>query len=87
MNKRLEELREQITRHDQLYYKEAQPEISDQQYDLLKREFEDLSANLDPLGLFKLSEETHGNLRLVNLLRLEMTDWMSLRVMSMPNQC
>ena len=60
MNKRLEELREQITRHDRLYYKEAQPEISDQQYDLLKREFEDLSANLDPLRLFKLSEETHG---------------------------
>ena len=51
MNKRLEELREQITRHDQLYYKEAQPEISDQQYDLMKREFEDLSAILDPLGL------------------------------------
>jgi len=38
------QLRETIHRHDRLYYKEAQPEISDEQYDVLLRELQDLEA-------------------------------------------
>ena len=35
---RVEELREQIRRHDELYYVAAEPEISDQAYDALAAE-------------------------------------------------
>lgn len=35
-------LREEITRHDELYYRQAEPEISDREYDRLKRELADL---------------------------------------------
>ena len=51
-NQRLEELRAEIKRHDELYYRQAQPEISDQAYDQKKRELDNLQAELDPLGLF-----------------------------------
>ena len=49
---RLEELRAEIRRHDELYYRHALPEISDQAYDQKKLELEKLEADLDPLGLF-----------------------------------
>ncbi|MES2765295.1 MAG: NAD-dependent DNA ligase LigA [Bacteroidota bacterium] len=39
---RLEELREEIRRHDYLYYVEAEPSISDRDYDLLLKELTDL---------------------------------------------
>jgi len=39
---RIAELREQLTRHNQLYYQDAKPEISDAEYDRLFRELEDL---------------------------------------------
>ncbi len=42
--RRIQELREQIRRHDRLYYVEAQPEISDRRYDLLLKELEQLEA-------------------------------------------
>ncbi len=42
--KRIEELREQIRRHDSLYYQKAAPEISDQEYDRLFKELEDLEG-------------------------------------------
>ena len=50
------ELKSSLERHDELYYRKAQPEISDQEYDCLKRDFDRLKSELDPLGLF--SEET-----------------------------
>jgi DNA ligase (NAD+) len=50
------ELKSSLQRHDELYYRKAQPEISDQEYDGLKRDFDRLQSELDPLGLF--SEET-----------------------------
>ncbi|MDH7498828.1 MAG: NAD-dependent DNA ligase LigA [candidate division NC10 bacterium] len=40
--KRIERLREQIRRHDYLYYVEDRPEISDEEYDRLFRELKDL---------------------------------------------
>ena len=50
--KKLAELRSSLQRHDELYYRQAQPEISDQEYDRLKSEYEQLQSDLDPLGLF-----------------------------------
>lgn len=49
---RLQELRTEIKRHDELYYRQALPEISDQAYDQLRKELNQLEADLDPLGLF-----------------------------------
>ena len=42
--KRLAELRAEIRRHDELYYQQAAPEISDQEYDALFRELRDLET-------------------------------------------
>lgn len=39
---RIESLKAEIARHDELYYREAQPEVSDSEYDVLKQELEDL---------------------------------------------
>ena len=42
--KRLAELREEVRRHEHLYYVRNAPEISDEQYDRLERELRDLEA-------------------------------------------
>ena len=42
MNRKIEQLRDEIRRHDHLYYVLNQPEISDQQYDKLFAELKDL---------------------------------------------
>jgi DNA ligase (NAD+) len=42
--RRVEELRREIARHDDLYYNRAAPEISDQEYDALVRELAELEA-------------------------------------------
>lgn len=42
--KRMEQLREAIRRHDELYYRQATPEIEDVDYDELKRELAELEA-------------------------------------------
>jgi len=44
MSTRLQELRDQIRRHDELYYRQAKPEISDREYDALKEELAILEA-------------------------------------------
>lgn len=45
---RIAELRAELNRHNKLYYQDAQPEISDAEYDRLFRELEDLEkANPD----------------------------------------
>ncbi|MBY0400984.1 NAD-dependent DNA ligase LigA, partial [Myxococcota bacterium] len=41
---RIEALSRELDRHDQLYYQEDAPEISDREYDLLRRELEALEA-------------------------------------------
>jgi DNA ligase (NAD+) len=40
--KKIEALRKEISRHDELYYRKAVPVISDQEYDRLKKELEDI---------------------------------------------
>lgn len=42
VSSRVRKLREEIARHDRLYYAEAAPEISDREYDALLRELRDL---------------------------------------------
>jgi len=42
---RIDELREKIRRHNHLYYVEADPQISDYQYDQLLKELEELEAD------------------------------------------
>src|SRR5205807_7525548 len=42
IQKRINELREQINHHNQLYYAEARPEISDREFDKLLQELLDL---------------------------------------------
>lgn len=44
VRKRVAELRSQIERHNRLYYDEAEPEISDREYDALYRELADLEV-------------------------------------------
>ena len=66
------ELKSSLHRHDELYYRKAQPEISDQEYDRLRRDFEQLESELDPLGLF--SEETDNSEEQSNEVALEVGD-------------
>ena len=49
---RIQELREEIRRHDKLYYQEAAPQISDREYDGLKKELERLESTQSELELF-----------------------------------
>jgi DNA ligase (NAD+) len=42
--KRIAALRTEVAAHDERYYRQARPEISDQEYDKLKRELADLEA-------------------------------------------
>ena len=61
--KKFAELMSSLQRHDELYYRQAQPEISDQEYDRLKRDFERLQSEVDPLGLFS-EEKVRSGLQL-----------------------
>ena len=62
--KKFAELKSSLHSHDELYYRKARPEISDQEYDRLKREFDQLQAELDPLGLFTEETDQSGQFRL-----------------------
>ena len=46
---RIAQLRAQVIRHDELYYRQAKPEISDFEYDRLKRDLADLEAQFPEL--------------------------------------
>src|SRR5213594_4849669 len=47
--KRIQQLREEIRKHDRLYYEEAAPIISDREYDRLYKELVDLEAKFPDL--------------------------------------
>src|SRR5256714_14943404 len=47
--KRISELREEIRKHDRLYYEQATPEISDREYDRLYKELVDLETQFPKL--------------------------------------
>ena len=64
---RLKELEEIIRQHDERYYRNASPSISDQAYDSLKKELEILKEQVDPLGLFA-SEITGEDKSFSNLI-------------------
>ena len=48
---RLRELKKVVRKHDENYYRLSSPSISDQAYDLLKKELDALEQEIDPLGL------------------------------------
>jgi len=47
--KRIQQLREEIRKHDRLYYEEAAPIISDREYDRLYKELVDLETQFPDL--------------------------------------
>ncbi len=57
---RITELRSQIARHNQLYYEQAAPEISDREYDALYRELADLEAAHPELAALDSPTQTVG---------------------------
>jgi DNA ligase (NAD+) len=62
---RIEALRTSIARHDERYYKQANPEISDQAYDELKRELTALEDQAGVLpGLFSSPTQSVGDDRI-----------------------
>ncbi len=63
-HKRITALREQVSHHDELYYRRAQPEISDYDYDLLKRDLADLEAKFPQFASATTPTERVGDDRL-----------------------
>ena len=49
---RIQDLRKQIRKHDELYYRLATPKISDREYDRLKERLSELEKNQSQLDLF-----------------------------------
>lgn len=66
--KRIKELRRLISHHDLLYYKNAQPEISDYEYDHLKKELEKLERTLPESQRQESPIETIGDDRQVEFV-------------------
>lgn len=58
---RLAELRTEIARHDDLYFRQAAPEISDAEYDALKRELRELEAQYPDGALPADANDTIGD--------------------------
>ena len=54
---RIRELREEIRRHDELYYRAANPQTTDREYDRLKAELAKLERGQSELDLFAESDE------------------------------
>ena len=57
---RKKELKELLGKYDEAYYRNANPEVSDQEYDRLKKELESLLNGNDPLGLFSEDRDDAG---------------------------
>ncbi|MDP2136345.1 MAG: NAD-dependent DNA ligase LigA [Candidatus Didemnitutus sp.] len=61
---RLIQLRAEITRHDELYYRAAQPEINDREYDRLKAELAELEAKFPEFAVAASPTDRVGDDRL-----------------------
>ncbi len=61
---RLIQLRAEITRHDELYYRAAKPEINDREYDRLKSELAELEAKFPDLAVATSPTDRVGDDRL-----------------------
>jgi DNA ligase (NAD+) len=61
--KRLAQLRDEIRKHDRLYYEEAAPIISDREYDRVYKELVDLETQfpdlVTPVTSFRASLASH----------------------------
>ncbi|WP_438483292.1 NAD-dependent DNA ligase LigA [Oleiharenicola lentus] len=64
--KKISTLREKIARHDELYYRNAKPEIADFDYDALKRELADLEAKFPEFATQESPTEKVGDDRLAS---------------------
>ena len=62
--KRITALREQVAHHDDLYYRRAQPEIADRDYDRLKKELADLEVKFPQFASAATPTERVGDDRL-----------------------
>ena len=62
--KRISDLRAEVARHAELYYRQAQPEIADRDYDKLERELADLEKEFPQFALKKSPTAQVGDDRL-----------------------
>ena len=60
LERRRKELEGLLKKYDEAYYRNAKPEISDQQYDRLRQEFDSMGSQDDLLGLFSGEEGQLG---------------------------
>ncbi|MDG1326003.1 MAG: NAD-dependent DNA ligase LigA, partial [Opitutales bacterium] len=61
LERRRRELKVLLGQYDEAYYRNAKPEVSDQQYDRVRKEFDSLNSQDDLLGLFAGEENQLGN--------------------------
>jgi len=67
---RIAALRAELARHDELYYRQAQPELADFDYDVLKRELADLEAAFPNLASGESPTRRIGDDRIEGFIRV-----------------
>ena len=76
VEERIEQLREEIRRHDHLYYVLNEPKISDQEYDRLFTELKDMEAGqIFRFGEANIEELHHDPIRWVAVRGKGFWDW------------
>lgn len=66
---RIKALREQVARHDELYYRNAKPEITDFEYDALKRELAELEGKFPEFATSESPTAKVGDDRLAEFVQ------------------
>lgn len=69
--KRINELRAEVARHDELYHRKARPEISDYDYDRLKRELADLEQRFPQFASETSATQRVGDDRAAGFARVK----------------